>query len=94
VPIHLRQEEEETVKDRGNFIPKGQYPALKGKAIGVLVATKMLQLDGIKEFPLKVEEVAVDLGKRYKKHLADRQKTIAAVLAKAGKDALKLVISL
>ena len=53
------------------------------------VATKMRQLDGTKEFPLKVAEVVVDLRKRYKKHLADQEKTIAAVLARAGKDALK-----
>jgi len=184
-------EEGEIVKDRGNFIPKYQYPALKGKSVGVLVgnpldairaqeggsgsadalvfstaggcyrwvyvpvkdnpainnldvcvgekgdekkvftsldmanakntkqwgvqdsyvlvemevndklgsprcddnqgfvATKMRQLDGTPEFPLKVEEVVVDLRKRYKEHLADQEKTIAAVLAKACKDAIK-----
>jgi len=39
------QEEEETVKDRGNFIPKHEYPALKGKAVGLLVGNPLQALN-------------------------------------------------
>jgi len=188
-PALMPTGEEEIVKDRSNFIPNRQYPALKGKAVGVMVrdvnalrkqgggsgpddslvfstaggcyrwvyvpvheepgisnldirvgetgdkknvyngvdvatpktvkqwdvrgsfalveievndnlgapksdenlgfvATKMRQLDGTPEFPLKVEEVVADLRNRYKTYVADQAKAIASAMAKAGKEAI------